>query len=104
MVVIVDSNEVAQLQVTSHGGSLTGNTLHGAAITEEGVSVVVEKIIAGLVEDTSRVSLGNGQADGVGETLAKRSSGDLNTGGVVGLGVTWGDAIELLEKSAGTLY
>lgn len=104
MVVIVDSNEVAQLQVTSHGGSLTGNTLHGTAITEEGVSVVVKKIIAGLVEDTSRVSLGNGQTDGVRETLTKRSSGDLNTGGVVGLGVTGSDAVELLGESAGTFH
>jgi hypothetical protein len=42
------------------------------------------------------VSLGNGQTDGVGETLAKRTSGDLDTGGVVSLGVTGGDAVELL--------
>jgi hypothetical protein len=58
--------------------------------------VVVDKVKAGLVEDTSSVSLGNGQTDGVGETLAKRTSGDLDTGGVVSLGVTGGDAVELL--------
>ena len=34
------------------------------------------------------------------ETLTKRASGDLNTGGVVGFGVTRGDAVELLRKSA----
>lgn len=101
VVVIVDSNEIAQLQVTSHGGGLTGNALHGAAITEESVSVVVEELIAGLVEDASGVRLGNGQTDGVGETLTERSSGDLNTGGIVGLGVTGGDAVELLGQLAG---
>lgn len=98
MVVVIDSNEVAQLQVTSHGGGLTGDTLHGAAIAEEGVGVVVEELVAGLVEDTSGVSLGNGQTDGVGETLAKGTSGDLDTGSVVGLGVTGGRAVELLSS------
>lgn len=96
MVIIIDGNEVAELQVTSHGGGLGGDTLHGAAITEEHVGVVVDELIAGLVEDASGVSLGNGQTNGVGETLAKRTSGDLNTGGVVSLGVTGGDAVELL--------
>lgn len=99
VVVIVDGNEVAQLQVTSHGGGLTGNTLHGAAIAEEGVGVVVQELVAGLVEDTSGVSLGNGQTDGVGETLAEGTGGDLDTGGVVSLGVTGSDAVELLGRN-----
>lgn len=99
VVVVVDGNQVAELQVTSHRGSLGGNTLHGTAITEEGVGVVVEQLIAGLVEDTTGVGLGNGQTNGVGETLTQRASGDLDTGGVVGLGVTGGDAVELLRSS-----
>lgn len=98
MVVIVDGNQVAKLKVTSHGGSLAGNTLHSATITEEHVSVVVEKLEAGLVVDTTGVGLSHGETNSVGETLAKRTSGDLNTGGVVGLGVTGGDAVELLLK------
>lgn len=96
VVVVINGDEVAELQVTSHGGGLGGDTLHGAAITEECVGVVVEELIAGLVEDTSSVSLGNGETNGVSETLAKRTSSDLNTGGVVSLGVTGGDAVELL--------
>lgn len=82
--------------MTSHGGSLAGNTLHSTTITEVHVGVVVEEVIAGLVEGGSSLSLGNGQTDGVGETLAERTGGDLNTGGVVSLGVTGGDAVELL--------
>jgi hypothetical protein len=100
VVVVVNGNQVAELQVTGHGGGLRGDTLHGTAITEEGVGVVVEQLIAGLVEDTTGVGLGNGETNSVGETLAKRTSGDLNTGGVVGLGVTGGDAVNLLHKSA----
>lgn len=96
MVVIINGNQVAELQVTSHGGSLAGNTLHSTAITEEAVCVVVDQIIARLVEDGGGVSLGNGQTNSVGETLPQRTSGDLNTRGVVSLGVTGGDAIKLL--------
>lgn len=84
--------------MTSHGGGLAGNTLHGAAITEEAVCVVVEQVEAGLVEDGSGVTLGNSQTNGVGETLTQGTSGDLNTGSVVSLGVTGGDAVELLHE------
>lgn len=100
MVVIVDSNEVTELQVTSGTGSFASNTLHSTAITEDGICVVVEKFIAGLIEDGGSVSLSNGETDGVGETLTKRTGGDLNTGGIVRLRVTRGLAVELLRKSA----
>lgn len=98
-VVIVDGNEVTQLQVTGHGSSLAGNTLHSTAITEETVCVVVEEVVVGLVEGSSGLSLGNGETNGVGETLTQRTSGDLNTGGVVSLGVTGGLAVKLLNWS-----
>lgn len=93
MVVIVDGNQVAELQVTGSGGGLRGNTLHSATITEEAVGVVVDQVEAGLVKGTSGLSLGHGKTNGVGETLAEGTGGDLNTGGVVGLGVTGGDAV-----------
>lgn len=96
VVVVVDGNEVAELQVTSHGGGLGGNTLHGTTITEESVGVVVEEVVAGLVEGGTDLGLGDGETDSVGETLTERTSGDLDTGGVVSLGVTGGDAVELL--------
>lgn len=104
MVVVVDGNQVAELQVTGHGGGLTGNTLHSTAITEEAVGVVVEKLEIGLVEDTTGVSLGNGQTNSVGETLTEGTGGHLNTGGVMGLGVAGGDAVELLGKISTRLF
>ena len=99
MVVVVDGNQVAELKVTGHGGGLGGDTLHGAAITEEHVGVVVEQLEAGLVVDTTGVGLSHSETNSVSKTLAERSSGDLNTGGVVSLGVTGGDAVNLLRKS-----
>jgi hypothetical protein len=96
VVVIVDGNEVSELQVTGSGGGLAGNTLHSATITEEHVHVVVDQLVAGLVEDGGGVLLGDSETDGIGETLTERASGDLDTGGVVGLGVTGSDAVDLL--------
>lgn len=82
--------------MTGHGGGLAGNTLHSTAITEEAVCVVVEEVVVGLVEGSSGLSLGNGETNGVGETLTQRTGGDLNTGSVVRLGVTGSLAVELL--------
>lgn len=96
MVVIVESNKVSELQVTSGTGSFASNTLHSTTITEDGVCVVVEESIAGLVEDGGTVSLGNGETNSVGETLTERAGCDLNTGSVVGFRVTGGLAVKLL--------
>ena len=91
VVIIVNHDKVAELQVTGSGGSLRGNTLLGATITEEAVGVVVNQVVVWLVEDGGSVGLGDSETDSVGETLAKRTSGDLNTGCVMGLRVTGGD-------------
>lgn len=79
MVIIVDANKVTQLQMPSGGGSLRGNTLHETSISEEHEGVVVDQLISRLVIDGSSVGLGNGKTDGIGETLSKGTSGDLNT-------------------------
>lgn len=97
MVVVVDGDQVAKLQVTSGGGSLAGNTLHCTAVTEENKGVVVDEVETRLVENTSSVGLSHGETDCVGEALAQRTGGDLDTGSVVALGVAWGDAVDLTE-------
>jgi hypothetical protein len=58
--------------------------------------MVVDQLVAGLVKDSSGVLLGNGKTDGVGETLTKRASGNLDTGGVVGLRMARSNAVDLL--------
>jgi hypothetical protein len=42
------------------------------------------------------VRLGNGETNGIGETLAERASGDFDTGGIMRFGVTGADAVDLL--------
>lgn len=99
VVVVVDHDKVAELQVTGSRSSLGGNTLHGATITEEAVGVVVDKVETRLVEDSAGVGLSDSKTDGVGETLTERTSGNLNTGGIVSLGVTGSDAVKGLSSN-----
>lgn len=98
MVVIVEADEVAELQVTSSAASFAGDTFLGAAITEDTVCVVVEQVISWLVEHGTGVSLGDGKTNGVGDTLTQRTGGDFDTGGIVRLGVTRGDTAKLLGE------
>lgn len=94
VVVVPDGNEVAELEMAGERAGLGGDTLHQAAVAEEGVCVVVHEVVAGLVEDGGGVGLGHGKTNSVADTLAERASGDLDTGGVMGLGVTGGDAVD----------
>jgi hypothetical protein len=68
-----------------------------ASIAHEDICVVVNKLESGLVELGSSVLLGNGKTNGVSKTLAERTSGDLNAGGIVGFRVTGGDAVDVLK-------
>lgn len=104
VVVVPDSDEVAELKVTSQGGSLAGNTLHQATIAEEAVCVVVNQVKAGLVEGSGGVSLGHGQTDSVGDTLTQGASGDLNAGGVMGLRVTGSSAVNRLGNTLSAMH
>jgi hypothetical protein len=94
VVVIVDADEVAELEVAGQGRGLGRDTLHQAAIAEEAVGVVVTQGEAGLVEGGGGVGLGHGQTDGIGDTLTQGAGGDLDTGSIVGLGVTRSLAVD----------
>ena len=101
VVVIVDHDQVAKLQVTSQRSRLAGNTLLSTSITEEGICVVVDQLVARLVELSSGVCLCNGKTNGVGETLTQGTGGDLNSGGVVGFWVSRGAAVDVLGNMSG---
>lgn len=83
--------------MASSRGSFASNTLHGTAITKKHVRVVVDQIVAGFVEDSCSVRLGDSETDGIGKTLAERASGDFNARSIVGLGVSRSDAVNLLR-------
>jgi len=88
MVVIIDSNKIPQLQMTSSRSRLGSDTLHSTSIAKVHIRVIVNNVISGLIKDGSGVGLSDGKADGVRETLPERTSGNLNTRGISCLGVT----------------
>ena len=65
MVVIIDCNEIAKLQVTSSAGRFASNALHCTAVTKEAIGVVAHKLVAWFVEDGSSVSLGNCETNSI---------------------------------------
>ena len=98
MVVIIDHDEVAQLQMTRSASSFAGNTLHGTTISEETVGVVVYNVESGLVEGSCGLSLCNGKPDGVSKALTERTSGNFNAWDFVCLGVTRSFAVDVLDS------
>ena len=97
VVVIIDHDEVSKLQMPSGTGSFACNTLHGTSIAEETVGIVCEKVKPRLVEDSAGVSLGDGETDGVGETLTQRARGNLHSRSVMVFGMSRSDAIDRLS-------
>ena len=96
-VVIVEGDELAEAPVGGEGGALTGHTLHVAAVTHDGVGVVVDDLAVGLVEAAREVLLRRGEADGVADAHTEGTGGHLDAVGDEVLGVTGGDGIPLAE-------
>lgn len=96
MVVVVQGDQVAQLEMACCRGGLGGNTFHGTSITEEHVRVVIANLETWLVEYTTRVRLCNGKTNSVTKTLSKRSGSHLDTWGIVGFWVTRANAVHSL--------
>jgi len=59
--------------------------------------MVGNDVVAGPVEGGGEPLFGDGHADAVGEALAERAGGGLDTGRVAVLGVAWGHAAVLAE-------
>ncbi len=99
MIVIIEGDQVAQLKMTSSRSSFTCYTFHGTSVAEERVGVVVDQVVAWLVEHASGMRLSYSQTHSIGETLTKWSCRYLNTWGVVGFRVARSDAVDLLKTS-----
>jgi hypothetical protein len=90
VVVVVDQGEVAELLVTGDRGRLAADPFLEVAVAADGVDVVVERALPlGRVgvEQAALAAGGHRHADRVGDTLAERTGGGLDAGGVPELGV-----------------
>lgn len=98
VVIIINHDEVAQLQMPSCASGLAGNSLHCAAISEKSVGVIVHELESRLVEFCASFGLCNRKADSVRKTLSQRAGGDLNTWNFIGFGMTWCQTIYMLFR------
>jgi hypothetical protein len=101
VIVVVYHDQLSELQVTSHGSSLTNYAFHGTTIAKERKRIVVNQLIPWLVEDSCGVPLSHSQTDSVREALAERASSDLYSGSSLRLRMARRDTIYLLGTSQG---
>ena len=96
-VVVVEGDQFAQAQGAGQRADFMGNAFHHAAVAEEHVGVVVDDVVAFTVELRAQHLLGDGEADGVGDALAERAGGGLDTRGVTVFRVARGTTVQLAE-------
>lgn len=83
--------------MTGQRGGLAGDTLLEASVTAENDDMVVQDGVLRGVEAGCSHLLGHGEADAVGNALSKGSGCRLDTRGLVELGMSRRDAVELAE-------
>ena len=99
VVVVVDPAEVVEAQVAGQRRRFRRNALHHAAVSANGIDVVVEDLEAGPVVAVGEPLLGDGHAHARGDALPERTGGGLDARDPVVLGVTRGLAVELAEAA-----
>ena len=97
VVVVVEGGQLAQTQGTGQGAGLVGDALHQAAVAQKGIGVVVDDVVAGLVELGGQGLFGDGHADGVGDALAQGTGGGLHARRIAVFGVSGGLGVQLTE-------
>ena len=98
VVAVVQEYELAELLGACKGARLIAYALLKAAVTAEHIGVVVDYVIAGLVEKGGKVSFRNRHADGVGNALAEGTGGGLYAVRPAVFGVSGRSGAELTES------
>ena len=86
-VVIVESDQLAEAERAGQRTGLVRNAFHQAAVAEEGIGMVVDDLKARPVEGRRQMTLGEGEADRIGDALAQRAGRRLDTEACVALGM-----------------
>jgi hypothetical protein len=84
LVVVEDTDQPSEAEVSGERCRLVADALHQAAVTGDGERVVVDRLTA---ESGAQIAFGDRHSDRVGETLTERSGSDLDAGGVADLGM-----------------
>ena len=93
-VVVPEDDQLVELEVAGQRDGFLADAFHQAAVAADHISVVVDEVVAELrVHD----ALGQRHADRVGDTLAERAGGGLDTAGETVFGMAGGLGAELAE-------
>jgi len=79
VIVVVDPAEVIEIEMTGEGSSFGSNAFHHAAVTGDGVDVVVEDFKTGFVVSVGEPFLGDSHAHAGRDTLSERASGGFHS-------------------------
>jgi hypothetical protein len=97
LVVVVKIDQLAQGPVARQRGRLRGDALHQIAVADDGIGMVVNDLVAGLVEPGGHEALGQRQAHAVAKALSQRAGGGLDARGQAMLRMAGGLAAPLPE-------
>ena len=81
-VVVPESDQLAETEGAGQRAGFVRNAFHQAAVAEENVGVVIDDLVAGLVELGGQHLFGQREANGIGDALAERAGGGLDAGRV----------------------
>ncbi len=94
VVVVPDDDELVELEVPGQRDGFLGDAFHQAPVTGQHIGVVVDDVGAEL---GGELGFGDGKADRIGQALAERTRGGLDTGGMAVFGVAGGLGPDLAE-------
>ena len=97
VVVVVEGDQLAQLQMPRQGTGLRGHPLLVAAVPHDHVGVVIHDGAVRSIESGGQVGLRNGQTHGIGHPGSQRTCGHLHTGGFKGFRMPRGFRAPLTE-------
>ena len=96
-VVVIESDELAELPDTGERARFVAHAFHEAAVAEEHIRAVIDHGEAGAVEFSGEHLLGERHADAVRNTLAKRPGARLDPRGHTHFRVTRRTGVQLTE-------
>src|SRR5690606_39117759 len=77
-VVVIEADQLAEAKHAGQRAGLVRNAFHEAAVTGKEIRVVIDDLVARLVELRGQDLLRERHADGIGQALAQRAGGGLD--------------------------
>jgi len=96
-VVVEEADQLAELEVAGVARRFVRDAFHEATVAGDEVRVVIDDLVARLVERGGEMCFGDREANRVSDTLAERTGGGLHALGVVYFRVSRREALPLPE-------